>query len=239
MDTAPRYRRSVKTDDLVKFDVIQREMSLAISSVKDLETQASSSLLTYQNDINGYIKSDPEFATSLEPIGVSGYAPLIVRAMAEAAAKSCVEPMTALAGAIAEFVGRDLVRFSDEVIVENNGAIFLKTKKRRVLWVYANAESQAANELAIEIAPEEDGMGACVLRGTASQALSFGPSDAIIILSDEAAMASATITAVVSILKSSVDTDKAIEFARSVSGINGILISMKNTTRSWGRIQSV
>ena len=41
--------------------------------------------------------------------------------MIEAGRKANVGPMAAVAGAIAEYVGRELLDFSPEIIVENGG----------------------------------------------------------------------------------------------------------------------
>ncbi|GAH48418.1 unnamed protein product, partial [marine sediment metagenome] len=48
-----------------------------------------------------------------------------------------VGPMAAVAGAIAEAVGKDLLPFSPEIIVENGGDIFLKILKKRLVGIYA------------------------------------------------------------------------------------------------------
>jgi len=60
--------------------------------------------------------------------------------------------MAAVAGAIAEAVGGDLLAFSPEVIVENGGDIFLKTSKRRLVGVYAG-QSPFTGKIALEITP--------------------------------------------------------------------------------------
>ena len=55
--------------------------------------------------------------------------------MAEAGEKAGVGPMAAVAGAIAESVGRELLAFSVEIIVENGGDIYLKALKKG-RWAY-------------------------------------------------------------------------------------------------------
>lgn len=52
--------------------------------------------------------------------------------MAWAGVKANVGPMAAVAGAMAEYVGRDLLKYSKEVIVENGGIfslVVLKSEK--------------------------------------------------------------------------------------------------------------
>jgi ApbE superfamily uncharacterized protein (UPF0280 family) len=42
-----------------------------------------------------------------------------------------VGPMAGVAGALSEFVGRELMKFSNNVILENGGDIFIKTRYYR------------------------------------------------------------------------------------------------------------
>ncbi|MBN2453017.1 MAG: UPF0280 family protein [Candidatus Omnitrophica bacterium] len=233
------YRRWVNADGLVTFEVMEKETDLAISASRDLERQARSALLTYRKEIEDYIKLDCAFLTSLEPLSVRAGAPLIIRSMADAAAKAGVGPMAAVAGAVAEFVGRDLLQFSGEVIVENGGDIFLRSAKKRVMGIYAGEESPFTGKLAIETGPSEDGIGVCASSGTVSHSLSFGKSDAVVIMADEAALADAVATASGNMLKSSMDIEKAIDFARSVEGVNGALVIIKDKMGSWGGIKLV
>ena len=126
MYKARTYRRWVKTEGLVSFEVIEKETDLAISASKDLKAQARAAVLNCRQDLEDYIKTDRSFFTSLDPVNVRLDAPEIIKIMANAAARTSVGPMAAVAGAIAELVGRELLKFSDEVIVENGGDIFMK-----------------------------------------------------------------------------------------------------------------
>ncbi|GAH70555.1 unnamed protein product, partial [marine sediment metagenome] len=52
-----------------------------------------------------YVKQNPTFLTSLEPLTIGEDAPLIVKEMARSTSRVGVGPMASVAGAIAEFVG--------------------------------------------------------------------------------------------------------------------------------------
>jgi len=233
------YRRWVKNDGLVWFEVVEKETDLGISASKLLESQARASILTYRRDLESYMATDRDFCGSVEPIAVNADAPLIVRAMADAAARAGVGPMAAVAGAMAEFVGRDLLEFSDEVIVENGGDIFLSTTKPRTIGIYAGEDSPFTGKLALEIEPKEDGFGVCASSGTVSHSLSFGYTDAVVIVSDDTLLADAVATAAGNIVKTPDDIEKAINFARSVDGVLGILVMIKDKMGSWGEIKLV
>jgi ApbE superfamily uncharacterized protein (UPF0280 family) len=233
------YRQWVKSDDLVTFEVKEAQTDLLISAVRNLEKQARLSVLNYRKDIEEYIKKDRSFYTSLEPIEVSNDAPGIVKAMADAAKKAGVGPMAAIAGAVAEFVGKDLFAFSDEVIVENGGDIFIKTKIARRIGIYAGEISPFTGKIVLEIKPSECGLGVCTSSGTVSHSLNFGKADAVCIISDNTALADAVATIAGNVVKSKDDIEKGISTAKSIEGVKGILIVIQDKMGSWGSVKLV
>ena len=233
------YRRWVRNDDLVSFEVVERETDLLVSATKKLESEALAAIISYRRDIEEYIKSDNRFFTSLEPVKIRAGAPEIVAAMGRAAEKCCVGPMAAVAGAVAEFVGRDLLFKSNQVIIENGGDIFIRTDKKRVMGVYAGEKSPFTGKLALEIGPSEKGVGVCTSSGTVSHSLSFGKADAALIISDDTALADAAATVVGNAVKSARDIEKAIALVRAIDGVKGILILVEDKMGSWGDIRLV
>lgn len=231
------YRRLVKGEDLVTFEVKEAETDLLISATKSLEKTARESVLNYREEVQGYIKKDETFYTSLAPIEVAKDAPSIIKAMASAAKKAGVGPMAAVAGAIAEFTGKDLLKFSQEVIVENGGDIFIMTKSRRLVGVYAGEASPFKGKITLKIEPSEKGTGVCTSSGTVSHSLSFGKADAALIISEDTALADAVATATGNIVKDKNCIEKGINFARSIEGVKGVLILMQDKMGSWGEIK--
>ena len=233
------YRRFSGSDDLISFEIKEKQTDLYILAARDLSSQAREAVLGYRAEIENYIAQNPEFYTALMPINVRESASEIVRAMAEAAGKAGVGPMAAIAGAISEFVGRDLLAFSDQVIVENGGDIFLKTSKKRVMGVYVGEASPFKGKIAIEIDPSEKALGVCTSSGTVSHSLSFGNADAALIISANAALADAVATKAGNAVKSIYDIEKGIDLARSVAGVSGVLIIISDKMGSWGEIKLV
>ena len=234
-----KYRQWVKSEDLVTFEVKELETDLLISAGKNLENKARESVLNYREDIRSYIRKNRDFFTSLEPIKVDIDAPRIVKAMADAGKKASVGPMAAVAGAIAEFVGRDLLAYTDEAIVENGGDIFIKTKVKRILGLYAGEDSPFSGKLALEISPSSGGSGVCTSSGTVSHSLSFGRADAALIISGDTALADAVATAMGNIVKKKDHIEKGIDFARSIDGVSGALVIVGDKLGSWGDIKIV
>ncbi|MGB9630348.1 MAG: UPF0280 family protein, partial [Thermodesulfobacteriota bacterium] len=133
------YRNLIKGDDLFKFEVIVKETDLLIRAERDLFREARDSVLNYREQIENYISFHPQFLTSLVPIPQDPYAPPIIQEMIRTSQLAHVGPMASVAGAIAESVSKDLLRFSKEVIVENGGDIHLVTQKERTVGIYAGA----------------------------------------------------------------------------------------------------
>ena len=186
-----------------------------------------------------YIRSDPSFFSSLEPLEVMEDAPEIVRVMAEASEKAVVGPMASVAGAMAEFVGRELLAFSGEVIVENGGDIFLRASKPRTLGIFAGEESPFTGKLAIEVPPSEEGLGLCTSSGTVSHSLSFGRSDAVLVMARGAALADAMATSVGNILKTPEYIQMALDRAKSVDGVLGVVAIIGDKFGTWGNIKLI
>jgi ApbE superfamily uncharacterized protein (UPF0280 family) len=146
--------------------------------------------------------------------------------------------MAVVAGAIAESVGKELLKYSSEVIVENGGDIFLRLKQTKRIGIYAG-NSPLSGKLALEIKPQDTPLGVCTSSGTVGHSLSFGKADAAIVLSPSAALADAAATAVGNLVKTAEDMPRAIEFVREVEGITGIAIIIGDKMAAWGKIKLI
>jgi ApbE superfamily uncharacterized protein (UPF0280 family) len=183
-----------------------------------------------------YIERHPLFLTSLEPVAVEDETPHLVVEMAEAAGKVSVGPMAAVAGAIAEFVGSELLAFSPEVIVENGGDIYLKSLVKRLIGVYAG-ESPLTGKLGLEIESKDTPIGVCTSSGTVGHSLSYGKADAVIVLSPSTALADAAATAIGNLISQPKDIPSGIEFARSIGGLKGVVIIHGEQVGVWGEVK--
>jgi ApbE superfamily uncharacterized protein (UPF0280 family) len=195
-------------------------------------------VLKHRSSLEEYIRHHPLFLTTLEPYQVEKDAPAIVRHMAEASQVAGVGPMAAVAGAIAEATGKDLLRFSPEVIVENGGDIFLKTLKKRLVGIYAG-ESPFTGKVALEIKPQETPLGICTSSGKIGHSLSLGFADAVVALSPSTPLADAIATAIGNIVKNPADIPKAIEKAQSIDQLYGIIIIIGDTVGIRGEVKIV
>lgn len=227
------YRHWVKGKDLVSFNIVVKETDLCIRASTNLKRKALKLVLKYRDTLEKYIERHPDFLTSLKPLPVGDDAPRIVRAMSESAEKVGVGPMASVAGAIAEFVGTELLDFSPEIIVENGGDIYLKSLRKRLIGIYAG-KSPLTGRIGLEIDGADTPLGICTSSGTVGHSLSYGKADAVVVLSASATLADAAATAIGNLIKQPGDIPGGIEFAKGVEGLKGLLIIKDDQVGLWG-----
>jgi hypothetical protein len=234
------YRDWTQDNDLYKLRLAVQETDLQILTDLPVKRELlQEKILHYRRQIENYISRDPRFLVALKPLNVELNAPGIIQAMAQAAKVAGVGPMAAVAGAIAEYLGRGLLKEGlEEVIIENGGDIFLKIKKTRRVAIYSGIP-KAWKRLTLKIKPAATPLGICTSSGTLGHSLSFGSADAVTILAKDAILADAVATATANRVISKKDFQPAIAFARKIKGVRGILIVLKNKLVSWGDIELI
>ncbi len=236
----PRFYRDWRRDrDLISFAVTVKESDLYIRATRNLHRKALRVLLKHRAALEEYAGRHPGFLTALAPLPAGADAPFIVKDMAAAAGKAGVGPMAAVAGAIAEHVGRELLPFSREVIVENGGDIFLRTRKPRSIGIFSGVSSPFSGRLALRIEPGETPLGICTSAGTVGHSRSFGRCDAAVLVSASASLADAAATAVGNLIQSAQDIQKGIDLARGLDGIRGAVIIKDDRIGVWGDIRLI
>ncbi|HHU62697.1 MAG TPA: UPF0280 family protein [Clostridiales bacterium] len=232
------YRQLFSGKDLTYFTVSVKETDLRIGASKNLYDVALQSVIKYRRQIEQYIKSHKTFLTSLTPVGCESDCAYIIKRMCKAAHKAGVGPMACVAGIISELVAIDLLKHSEEIIVENGGDIFIKTNSPRKVGIYAGT-SPFNNRLGMVIEPQHTPMGICTSAGKIGHSLSFGHADAVTVLSKDTALADAAATAVGNMVKTPRDIDRAIAFARTIDGVLGVIIIIDDSMGAWGDIKIV
>ena len=236
---APRfYRHWIKDDDLVSFEAVVEQTDLYIRSRRNLKDKALDSVLKHRAPLESYIGRHPLFLTTLDPYEAEAEAPAIVKEMARVSQLTGVGPMAAVAGAIAEAVGRDLLAFSPEVIVENGGDIFLKITRKRLVGIYAG-QSSFTRKVALEVMPRETPLGICTSSGTVGHSLSLGSADALVVLSPSTVLADAAATALGNMVKAADDIPRAIEKAQTIEGLRGVVVIVGDKMGVWGKVKIV
>ena len=238
IDKRAIYRHLITPGKLYSFQVDIKESNLLILADRKLPHQTEEALIWYRKDIEQYIYRNPIFKSTFKPLSIEEEMPPIVRAMAEAGQIAGVGPMAAVAGAIAEFVGKKLLEHCHQVIVENGGDIFMKVKQRKKVGIYAG-QSPLTGKIALQIEPDETPLGICCSAGTFGHSRSLGQADAVVILSSSTALADAMATAVGNLTKTSSDVSRGLEKLKEIPGVLGGVIIKERRMGAWGTIKIV
>ena len=229
------YRLDHKPRGLCGFTVRAKESDLWIAAEKRLDDQALEKLLALRRVLESYLAERPDFGASLTPLPMDGMAPPMVRAMLAAGLSAGTGPMAAVAGAIAQAVGRTLMEHSSQVVVENGGDLFLMASGEITVGLYAGT-SPLSGKLGIKIEPERMPLCMACSSGTVGHSLSFGAADAAVVLSPDGALADACATALGNRVKKPDDMQPALEWLQAVSGIQAGLLVMGENLAAWGEL---
>lgn len=232
------YRNCVHRNGLISFNVTVKETDLQIWAATALEKAAIRYVLTYRGYIEAYIQSHPSFLKALTPWRMPGPAPHIISDMVQAALKSGVGPMAAVAGSLAEHVGRSLLTESNEIIVENGGDIFLKIEQAATIGIFAG-NSPLSMRLGIRCQADPQPFAVCTSSGTVGHSLSLGKADAVCTLCASCALADAAATAIGNLVHGPADIQNAIAFGKSIEGLTGIVVIIGDKIGLWGDLEIV
>ena len=230
------YRHWIRDRNLISFSIVVKETDLCIRASTNLKRKAFKLVTKYRDILERYIERHPDFLTALKPLPVDSNAPRIVKVMSASASSAGTGPMAGVAGAIAEFVGTELLPFSPEVIVENGGDIYLKSLKKRLIGIYAG-KSPLTGKISLEIDGADTPLGICTSSGTVGHSLSYGKADAVIALSHSATIADAAATAIGNSVSQPADISSGIDLSKRIDGLKGVVIIIADNIGLWGEIK--
>lgn len=160
------------------------------------EKYSKERIVYYRNILDKHIRTFPEFLTSLAPLALQPEVHPLIAGMYQASGVADTGPMSAVAGAIAEYICNDLISEFQfrEVIVENGGDIFMQIVSPATISIFAGA-SPLSDSIGLIIKPEDSPISVCCSSGTVGHSLSFGKADAAVIACRSGALADAYATA--------------------------------------------
>ena len=232
------YRGFSQPSDLQCYEVKLKETDLFCCTSRDVRETIEERVIHYRHQLERYIEERPEFLYSLVPVKADLFAPAIIKKMITASAAVGVGPMACVAGAVAEFVGNDIEPLCEEYIIENGGDIQLRTKKERLVLIYAK-DSPFSNKLGIRLRPREEAYGVCTSSGTVGHSLSFGKADAVCIVASSALFADGMATRVGNMVTTSENIGEALEVGKAHTEVIGILIILGEKLGVWGDLDLV
>ncbi|RLB69248.1 MAG: UPF0280 family protein [Deltaproteobacteria bacterium] len=165
--------------------------------------------------------------------------PDVVAAMVAAAGKAGVGPMAAVAGVLAEAVGRDLLAASPVVMVENGGDIFLAGACSYTVGIFAG-RSPFSGKLGIRLSrPEKFSAGICTSSATVGHSLSLGRADAMCVYADSAAFADALATAMGNRIRSAKDLDAVVKDTLAFDSVHGAVAILGDKLAAAGEVELI
>jgi len=224
------YRNRFNTNRFEGFEVKYLETDLWIGidpdSFRDeMKEVAMQKIKKLRNLLDNYMAGEPFFKKSLKPFQPSEVAPGEAIEMAVAAGKAGIGPMSAVAGLFAREIGEELLQHYsiNEMVVENGGDILVLLKEELVLAVFAG-ESILSERIGLVIPAENQKLGICTSAGTVGPSLSFGKSDAVVVVCEDILLADALATTFGNKVKSPDDIEKVINQAGNFPEIQSLLI---------------
>ncbi|MFQ3674917.1 MAG: UPF0280 family protein [Endomicrobiia bacterium] len=224
-----------KDDNLKSYEVLYKETALLVKTEKDFSKKVLKYIVEVRRPIETYIKTHPEFKTSLKPILPKFSMPEIIKNMCEVTTKVNVGPMASVAGTVSEYIGKKLLNFTKNVIIENGGDIFCNVGHQLKLGIYCGDRSIFSNKLAILVKLKNQNLGICSSSGILGHSLSFGKSDLVVIISSSAAFSDALATATGNMVKTEKDLEQATNYAKNFSETHSVCIIKNRTISFWAK----
>ena len=237
------YREAMGNSRWTSFRSVFRETDLwvAIDSShyrKEAERFTIDRILFYRKILEDQIALYPEFRDSLTPVVAPGGVHPLITAMSDAGLAAGTGPMSAVAGAMAEYVCRDLLHEfnAEEVIIENGGDIFMKLAAPATVAVYAGG-SPLSEKIALQPGPDDTPLSLCCSSGTVGHSLSFGVADACMIACRDGALADAYATAFCNEVKNKEMVGPVTERALQTTGVLAAVIIKDDRVGMGGTIE--
>lgn len=193
------------------------------------------------------IESHPHFAASLRPISIENATP-IAADMIAAAALTNVGPMAAVAGAIAEYAARAMIRDgAAEAIINNGGDLYVHARRTVIVGLFSGADRdgdaedagdtthgdsatrqsgrqrQGFGQIALRLAPDLLPCAVCSSSATMGHSASFGGADLATVVGEHGAVADAAATALCNAVNTTESAAKATETIAGIRGVYGAL----------------
>jgi len=201
--------------------------------------KAKDSIKHHRRRLEAYIKTNPKFFHSLEPIPVPSK-PLVAKLMAEAAEKANVGPMAAVAGVLADLAVKDMVNAGCAVAVVENGGEISAMANVPIDVAVAAGDAPLSKRFGFRLTDFPAGIATS--SGRFSHALSFGDAEVATVFCRNAGLADAAATAVGNVVKGE-DCQAAIQAgiskALSIQGVEGVLIIYKGFTGTAGKTPQI
>lgn len=215
-----------------------KETALNIKVDINIIDELIQEVLFQRKQLEHYIQKNPRFYSSYEPVELEKNAPEIVKKMAEAGKLCNVGPMAAVAGTISEFCVRKGIELgASKMLVENGGDICCYGSEF-IIKIFSG-ETKISNKIAFKLNPQGI-LGVCTSSQSVGHSVSFGESDAVVVVSKKTPVADAAATAIGNAVKGEVieSIAKGIEFAKKLP-VDGVMIIREEHIGTYGELPEI
>ncbi len=233
--SASEYRLLARPKGMTSLRIEDGETDMQLYGTVSLDA-AAQLVREARSQVLGYISGHPDFRESLAPFPLDPLAQPVVREMLEAGVQAELGPMAAVAGAIAEFVGRRVLEKGGEVIAENGGDVFFRTDSPQRFAIVAESSSNAVVGIEVAEARQGAGRGVCTSSGRLGPSMNFGGADAVTVVAGSAALADALATAASNRIRDAEDIGPAMEWAGR-HGAEGIVVIAFDRVAAMGAVR--
>jgi len=238
-----KYRSLCADGDLLSTYVQVKDTDLHILTDRDVSPWGRDLALQYRLQVENYIGENPQFLHSLVPLVHDDHALPLIKEMLGAGLQAGVGPMAAVAGTIAEYVGRALIKKGcREVMVENGGDIFLQRTSDCLVAIFAG-ESPLSYRVGVRLRTAQMPLGICTSSGTVGHSLSFGKADSVTVIAASAALADAAATRLGNETGRSGGGQrgikKALETGSQIDGVKGVVVICDDLMGASGEVELV
>jgi len=226
----PRLYRNIMNHERFRFfNIIHKETDLWIGvshsdyTIKFTEF-CEKQLNYYRSILERYIIEYPEFQQSMNPLHIKTKDSQIIDLMFSASANANVGPMAAVAGAMCEIIGQNIMtRYSPhELIIENGGDIFVNVADELLVQFYAGKNTNFRN-LALSIPGNTNYLGICTSSGMFGHSVSHGKADSVTVVCKSPALADAWATSLCNKINTKEDIEFIISKAKKCMGILSVI----------------
>jgi hypothetical protein len=229
------YRGWTAGGKLHAWKTVLGESDLEIHASKPMKGFSQKALARCRRDIEAHIRAFPVFGETMVPVGTSPEGG-VAREMEAAAETFGTGPMAAVAGAVAQGVGEQLMLFSPTVIVENGGDVWAVHPGRLRFLVYPGEESPFRGNLAFSVDCRR-GMAVCTSSGRMGPSLSLGSADTVTAVHPSGAMADAAATALANMIRSEADVERVISLESCRRRLKALVICAGDCLGVWGDLR--
>ena len=207
-----------------------------ISDKKSCVELAKASIEYHRQQLEEYVKINPRFLHSFEPVSFEG-GPKVVQLMAEASAKAAVGPMAAVAGVLADLAVEEMIDKGCNVAVVENGGEVSAVSDQPIDIGFQAGNEPLSREMGFRL--RRFPIGVATSSGRFSHAFSFGDADAVTIFAVDAGVADAAATAVANLIKGDNIRNvlkRGINYALKIEGVSGVFILYRGVVGKAGQI---